>query len=154
MYAKRMSQLMNWLVAPLCQFLLPLGDWEPLTHHWSNSVRQVSLGKILEASIVSPPRGMTLPLVISRSTHPGSASTCVAVHLASLISAFQRKQLVEPLNWSWIDCFWVFFGGELLGEAVIGWPCSFRGRNNTFRDFGSLGLWTFHAQCCKAQQYL
>ena len=41
------------------------------------------MGKILEASIVSPPRGMTLPLVISRSTHLGSALRCVATHLDS-----------------------------------------------------------------------
>ena len=42
----------------------------------------MSLEKFLEASIVSPPRGMTLPLVISYSMHPGSAFRYVATHLA------------------------------------------------------------------------
>ena len=78
-------------MASLCQFLLPLGDWEPLTHPWSNSVRQVSLEKILEASIVSPPRGMTLPFAISHSTHPGSAFRCVATHLASVLGCYATQ---------------------------------------------------------------
>ena len=42
--------------------------------------------------------------------------------------------------------FWpvlAVFCGELLGDDVISWPCSFRQWSNTFRDLGALILWMF-----------
>ena len=47
--------------------------------------------KILEASIVYPPRGMTLPFVISHSVHPGSAFRRVATHLASVLGRYATQ---------------------------------------------------------------
>ena len=49
----------------------------------------------------------------------------------------------EQPVWSSFDQFWAVSCGELLGDDVISWPCSFRGWNNTFRDLGALGLWTY-----------
>jgi len=49
----------------------------------------------------------------------------------------------EQHVWSSFDQFWAVFCGELLGNDVISWPCSFRAWNNTFRDSEALGLWTY-----------
>ena len=133
------------------RFLLPLGDLDPLTHHKANSLIQVSFWKL--PGHLTPCR-MTVPLGQSRP-----------VQVAFIRFDIQRRYRVEQLTFSadaqwssWHDpelaCFWVFSGGELIFSAVVCWPCSSRGSNNMFRDFGSLRLLTFHASCCKAQKCL
>jgi len=64
-------------------------------------------------------------------------------HLLCALGGMHRTLTMEQVSWSSFDQFWVVFHGELLGDDVISWPCSFRGWNNTFRDLGALGLWTY-----------
>ena len=54
-----------------------------------------------------------------------------------------RTLCIELSVWSIFDHLWEIFSGELLGDDVISWPCSFRQWINTFRDLGALNLWTF-----------
>ena len=133
------------------RFLLPLGDQDPLTHHKANPLTQVTVWKL--PGQLTPCR-MVVPLGQSRPAQ-----------VAFIKVEIQRRYRVEQLTFSadaqwssWHDpelaCFWVFSGGELIFSAVVCWPCSSRGRNNMFRDFGSLRLWTFHAYSCKAQKCL
>ena len=153
-----MSQLEIWLVSSPS-----LSSWvhlEVLASTWrfgtsySSPVEFPDPSVILEASWALTPWGMTVPL---GQTRPAQ--------VAFFAVDIQRRYTVEQLTFSadaqwssWHDpelaCFWVFSGGELIFSAVVCWPCSSRGRNNMFRDFGSLRLWTFHASCCKAQKCL
>ena len=80
--------------------------------------------------------------------------TCSATQVAFVVPAMQRRCLVEQLQWSKTDLFLSVFNGEMICSAVVCWPCSSKGKNNMFRDFGSLRLLTFHALCCKAQKCL
>jgi len=111
-----------------------------------------SLGEFREASVTGevsrrfhdpPPYRLTLPFVHSRPSHP--IEGIFKMHRTSCVylGGMQRTLTMEQVRWSSFDQFWAVFHGELLGEDVISWPCSFRGWNNTFRDLRALGLWTF-----------
>ena len=101
------------------------------------------IGEVSGSFHASPPRGMTLPFVTSRPSHP--IEGLFSMHRTSRVrlGGMQRTLTMEQVRWSSFDQFWVVFHGELLGDVVISWPCSFRGWNKTFRDLGALGLWTF-----------
>jgi len=118
---------------------------------WRMMISYSSLGEFREASVTGevsrrfhdhPPRTLPLPFVHSHPSHPiegiFSMNHTSRVHLGGM----HRTLTMEQVRWSSFDQFWVVFHGELLGDDVISWPCSFRGWNNTFRDLGALGLWT------------
>ena len=111
-----------------------------------------SSGEFREASITGevsgrfhdfPPRILPLPFVHSRPSHPIEGIFSMHGTLYVYLGGMQRTLSMEWVRWSSFDQFWVVFHGELIGDDVIIWPCSFRGWNNTFRDLGALGLWTF-----------
>ena len=119
---------------------------------WRLMISYSSLGECIEASVTGevsrrfhdpPPCRLTLPFVHSRPSHPieglFSMHRTSRVHLGGM----QRTLTMEQVRWPSFDQFWAVFCGELLGDDVISWPCSFRGWNNTFRDLRALGLWTF-----------
>ena len=121
---------------------------------WRLMISYSSLGEFREASVTgevsgrfhaSPPRRLTLPFVSSHASHPIEGIFEMQRTHWVYLGEMQCTFPMEQVKWSCFDQFWVVFHGELLGEAVISWPCSFRGWNNTFRDLGALGLWTFHA---------
>jgi len=110
-----------------------------------------SLGECREASVTrevsrrffaSPPCRLTLPFVHSRPSHPREGLFNMHRTCWVYLGRMQCTLTMEQVKWSSFDQFWVVFHGELLGEDVISWPCSFRGQNNTFRDLRALGLWT------------
>jgi len=119
---------------------------------WRLMISYSSLVEFREASVTGevsgrfhapPPCGLTLPFVSSRQSHP--IEGFFDMHHTYLVysGGMQCTLPMEQVKWSSFDQFWVVFHGELLGEDVISWPCSFRGQNNTFRDLRALILWTF-----------
>ena len=54
-----------------------------------------------------------------------------------------RTLCMELSVWSSFDHLWAAFRGELLGDDVISWPCSFRQWRNHFMDLRALSLWIF-----------
>ena len=66
-----------------------------------------------------------------------------ASHPPWALGGMHHTLTMEQVRWSNFDHFWAVFHGEILGDDVINWPCSFRQWSNTFRDFGALSLWEF-----------
>jgi len=123
-----------------------------LASTWRLSISYSSLVEFKEASVTGesygrfhafPPCKMTLPFVSFHSAHPLEGIFALQRTPTVYLGELQRTLTMEKVHWSWFDPFWAVFHGELLGEAVISWPCSFRGWNNTFRDLGALRLWIF-----------
>ena len=148
----------SWAPVLLYQFFestrrsfLPLGRF---SISYLSQDRFFDLTVTLEASRALTLCGMMLPHVQIRSAQ-------VAFIDFDIQRRYNTGQLTFSADAQWsswhdpeIACFWVFSGGELIFSAVVCWPCSSRGRNNMFRDFGSLRLLKFHASCCKAQKCL
>jgi len=134
-----------------------------LSSTWRLMISYSSLVEFREASVTGetsrrfhafPPCILTLPFVSSRSSHPIEGLFEMQHTHWVYLGEMHRTLAMEQVQWSCFDQFWVGFHGELLGEAVISWPCSFRGWKNTFRDLGALSLWIFYAWGCRAQKYL
>ena len=103
---------------------------------WILVISYSSLVEFKEASVTGevfgrfhapPPRRLTLPFVPSRPSHPIEGLFEMQCTHTVCLGEMQRTWPVEQLKWSCFDQFWAVFHGELLGEAVICWPCSFRG---------------------------
>ena len=110
---------------------------------WRFVISYSSLGEFREASVTgevsgrfhaSPPRRLTLPFVTSHPSHLIEGLFEMKCTHRVYLGEIQRTLLMEQLKWSCFDQFWAVFHGELLGDDVINWPCSFRVWNNTFRD--------------------
>jgi len=101
------------------------------------------IGEVSGRFHAPPPCGLTLPFVPSHPSHPIEGIFDMQHTYCVYLGGMQHTFPMEQVKWSSFDQFWVDFHGELLGEDVISWPCSFRGQNNTFRDLRALGLSTF-----------
>ena len=119
---------------------------------WRMMISYSSLGEFREASVTGevsgrfqdfPPRTLPLPLVHSHPSHSIEGIFNMHCTLYVYLGGMHRTLSMEQVRWSSFDQFWVVFHGELLGDDVISWPCSFRGWNKNFRDLGALVLWTF-----------
>jgi len=134
-----------------------------LASTWRLMISYSSLVEFREASVIGetsgrfhafPPCRLTLPFVSSRPSHPIEGIFEMQRTHWVYLGEMHRTLAMEQVQWSCFDQFWVVFHGEFLEEAVISWPCSFRGWNNTFRDLGALNLWIFYAWGCRAKKYL
>ena len=107
-----------------------------LASTWRLMISYSSLVEFREASVTGevsgrfhafPPRGLTLPFVTSRPSHPIEGIFEMQRTHRVYLGEMQHTLPMEQVKWSCFDQFWAVFHGELLGEAVISWPCSFRG---------------------------
>jgi len=101
------------------------------------------IGEVSRRFHAPPPCGLTLPFVPSSPSHPIEGLFDMHCTYRVYLGGMHRTLPMEQVKWSSFDQFWVDFHGELLGEYVISWPCSFKSWNNTFRDLRALGLLTF-----------
>ena len=134
-----------------------------LASTWILMISYSSLVEFREANVIgevsgrfhaSPPRVLTLPFVTSRPSHHIEGLFEMKRTHRVYLGEMQCTLPLQQVKWSFFDQFWAVFHGELLGDDVINWPCSFRGWNNTFRELRALGLWTFYTWGCSAQKCL
>ena len=90
-----------------------------------------------------PPRIFVPAIFPFLTISPYRGENQYASHLVHWEGDMHRTLCTGFSVWSSFDHLWAVFSGELLGDDVINWPCSFRQWSNTFRDLRALSLWTF-----------
>ena len=114
-------------------------SYSSLVENREASVRGEASGRFHDL----PPRIFVPAICPFPTIAPYRGAKQYASHLVHWEGDMHRTLCIELSVWSSFDHLWAVFSGELLGDDVISWPCSFRQWSNTFRDLGALSLWTF-----------
>ncbi len=101
---------------------------------WRLMISCSSLGECREASVTwevsrrfhdPPPCRLTLSFFHSRPSQPIEGHFKMHRTSCVYLGGMQRTLTMDQVRWSNFDQLWAVFHGELLGEDVISWPCSF-----------------------------
>ena len=114
-------------------------SYSSLVENREASVRGEASGRFHDL----PPRILVCAICPFPTITPYRGEIQYASHPIHWEGDIHHTLCIELLVWSSFDHLWAVFSGELLGDDVISWPCSFRQWSNTFRDLGALSLWTF-----------